>query len=245
MSFDLHIECETSDDDRLRQIGELLGDQPIELLSLAPGHTRLSVGFPAGTRDAVVRRVYEVVVGAAKVEGWRLHDPQAGVAIDLAKPKGFPPGWEPALTLAGVRKLTKKGHYPELLAQLHRIEKLDATDRDGNKLLDLVLLDAWAKGPTCRSYDGRLLTRAAEDVALALIERGADPHRRSKSGRPTLYYAVVTDSLRLASIVLGGLSESDRRAVLREKFRSGTLLDEARSMRSKKMEALLRAAGAT
>ena len=239
MSFDLLLEA--TDATAHHRVSEVVAGHPVELREASSG--RLCVAFAASTTDAVVSRVYAALVGIALAQGYALFDPQAGVQVDLAKPQRFPPGWVPALTFAEARKLTKKGKYSELLAAVGRVVDVSRTDRNGETLLNVVLSDAWDKGAKARSYDGRPFVRVAEDVALALIERGADPMQRSASGAAPIWWAVVTDSERLINVILGRLDPSECKALLAEKMRGGSLLEVARAHKAGRAEkALVKAA---
>jgi hypothetical protein len=235
MSFDLLIE--TTDPRARERVSEALAGHPVELRESA---SALLVGFSAGTSDAAMRRAYGVLVQLATTHDLSITDPQAGVRIDLTSPQRVPPGWKPALTFAEVRKLTKKGQFSRLLPALDRIADVNGCDRRGETLLCIVLADAWDQGPTARSYDGRPLMRAAEDIALALITRGADPLKRSTSGASPIRWAVLTNSDRLVTAILAKLDAPARAALLDEKFPGGQLLDIARTHAATRAEKVLR-----
>lgn len=226
MSFDVHLDTH-HDQAAFERVSQALAGEAVELVNHSGN---VAVGLSVGTKDAVVRRIFRALVSLAKAHGYGLRDPQAGAAVDLDAPPMFPPGWAPQLSLAAVRKMTKHGHYLELLGSVHRIADVNARDANGDSLLSVVLIDAWDKGRTARTSDGRLTARAAEDVALALLKRGADPRQHGPSRSEPILWAVRTDSDRLITAILGELEESARKSLLAQQFgSSGRLLDIARS----------------
>ena len=239
MSFDLLVEA--PDPTARARVSEAIAGHPVEIHESGE---RVCVSFKGGTTDAVVRKVYGALVGLAARYGYGLFDPQAGATIDLGDPQKFPPGWTRSLTFADVRRMTKKGQHLELLGALSRVADVDARDRSGETLLNVVLADAWDKGPSARASNGQLLARVAEDVTLELIARSADPMLRSSSGAIPIWWAVVTDADRLVGAILERLDTAGRTALLEEKFRGGRLLDVARSHRATRAEKALLEFGA-
>lgn len=238
MSYDLHVNTHL-DPAGFERITQALVGEPVEVLSASDG--RVLVGVAARTKVTVLRRLFSTLVEVARAHGYALHDPQTGTVVDLAAPAPLPPGWAPPLTLAAVRKLTQRGHYLELLRDIHLVADVNACAA-GDSVLSLVMMDAWAKGPTCRGADGRLLARAAEDVALKLLELGADPRQHGEDRAPPIYWAVATDSERLVSAILAMLTEPERQALLTRRLANGTLLDIATSTRATRAAAALRQA---
>lgn len=240
MSFDLHIRALDAEahtrEEIIERVRSKLVKHPVEVVPL-PGERLLSVGLPGGTTDEVARRVYTALLELAKAHGYQVHDPQAGTDVDTEKPGRYPPGWVPSLTFAQVRALTRGGRFSELLQQLHRVSDPNMTDGQGEPLLNAVLADAWNLGPT------RPHVPVAEDVALALLARGADPLRKKEGGVHSVYWAVMIDSPRLVLAILDSLGEAEREAVLAEKHDGKTWLDRAISSRAKRAEKVLRRAG--
>jgi hypothetical protein len=240
VSFDLHIRALEAEphtpEEIIDRVRSKLVKHPVEVVPL-PGERLLSVGLPGGTTDEIARRVYTALLELAKAHGYRVHDPQAGTDVDTEKPGRYPPGWVSSLTFAQVRALTRAGRFSELLQQLHRVSDPDMTDRQGEPLLNAVLADAWNLGPT------RPHVPVAEDVALALLARGASPLRKNERGVHAVYWAVMIDSPRLVLAILDSLGEAERKAVLSEKHDGKTWLDRAISSRAKRAEKVLRRAG--
>ncbi|MEZ4470178.1 MAG: hypothetical protein R3F60_05105 [bacterium] len=86
MAFDLHLSGDLA---AHRSALEALASSTGCTVQLAPDGAGL--GLPLDN-DAV-HRCFAGLVALARAHGWRLRDPQAGVAIDLANPGSWPPAW--------------------------------------------------------------------------------------------------------------------------------------------------------
>jgi hypothetical protein len=194
------------------------------------------VALGAGDTDGHVAKVHRGLVAFALQHELRLHDPQAGIDVDLTKPGKHPPGWETALTPAAFAKLTKKGAYSELRASLHRVRDPNAM-HEGPSLLARTLADGIAF-PTTRGSDGRPLRDTIEDVASALLLRGADP-LAGEEKRTGLACAIAGDWARVVSTILEGMDEATRARILASKIDHRTLRELARHHSAKRSEAVL------
>lgn len=185
--------------------------------------------------------MHRALVAFALTHELRLHEPQAGIDVDLAKPGKHPPGWETALTPAAFAKLTKRGAYGELRASLHRVRDPDASHQELS-ILARALVDGMAF-PKTRGSDGRPLRDTIEDVALALLARGADP-LAGEEKRTGLACAIAGDWARVVGAMLERMDEATRARVLASKIDHRTLREHALRYSAKSVEAVLAKLGA-
>ncbi len=228
MSYDLVIRGSADRNALVESLKRLPHASSVEIHLLEqPGE--LLVAIPASVDDRAMTTLRVSLAKLCETGGLTLFDPQVGEVIEMLK-------------VAVVRKMATQRRYAQLQSLTHRID-LAETDEHDLTALDHVLYSR-IEGATMKSGDSSW--KALQNLAIAMIEAGADPFARRKAGKYcSLLGAVKTDHSKVVEHVLKGLSKAERDKALRQKWDYLTLLEHAsRGMFSDRTVKMLKRLGA-